>query len=247
MYTGGSQVSQCQDVRKISVGGARYSSGCSHESGFRSAVETLRGTCDEAVERYTMHVTYYEGERIYFRPLELTDEPCLRRWLNDPANWRTLARMFPINELRERAWIEELYTSQADCALGIVATETNRLIGATGLHNMHRVNRSAYFGLLIGDAAQQSQGYGREATGLMIRLGFTEFNLNRIELDVFADHTAAIKTYEHVGFVLEGRMREAYFRGGRYVDALRYAVLRSDWLRGAGAVDGAGTSVPATA
>ncbi len=77
----------------------------------------------------------------------------------------------------------------------------------------------------------------------MVRLGFMEFNLNRIELDVFADHAQAIKTYEHVGFVLEGRSREAYFRGGRYVDALRYAVLRADWLQRAGKMADPGTDL----
>ena len=35
-------------------------------------------------------VVSYAGEWIYLRPSELEDEPLLRRWINDPRNWRGL-------------------------------------------------------------------------------------------------------------------------------------------------------------
>ncbi len=66
----------------------------------------------------------------------------------------------------------------------------------------------------------------------MLRLGFEEFNLNRIELDVLASNHRAIRAYEKAGFVAEGRSREAIFRGGRFVDLLRYAILRWEWAQG---------------
>lgn len=176
-----------------------------------------------------MIVKYYDGERIYFRPLELSDVSDLRRWFNDPENWRTLQRTYPINELREREFVEKLYQSREDVALGIVRKEDDRLIGATGLHDMSPTDRSAWFGIVIGDRENQSLGFGTEATRLILTLGFREYNLNRIELTVFADHERAIRSYERAGFVLEGRSRQAYFRGGRYGDVLRYAVLRDEW------------------
>lgn len=178
-----------------------------------------------------MTIKFYDGERIFVRPIEQSDEPQLRRWLNDPENWRTLARSNPINELREREYIEKLYKSPEDVPLGIALKEPERLIGCAGLNGMHPVNRSAWFGILIGEKEFQSRGLGAEATELILRLGFEEYNLNRIDLTVFADNTRAIRAYERAGFRLEGRAREAYFRGGRYVDALQYAVLRSEWER----------------
>ena len=179
-----------------------------------------------------MAVNCYDGERIYLRPLETGDEPLLREWLNDPRNWRTLARARPLNELREREYIEKLYTSNEDVALGIVVKDLDRLIGSVGLRGITMPDRSACFGILIGDVDCQSLGYGTEATELMLRLGFEEFNLNRIELDVLADNPRAIRAYEKAGFVAEGRSREAIFRGGRFVDLLRYAVLRWEWAQG---------------
>ena len=176
-----------------------------------------------------MAVKFYEGERIYLRPLELSDEPQLRQWINHPDNWRTLRRVFPCNEVREREWIEKLYASREDIALGIIVKEGDRLVGSAGLMKINPVNRSAVFGILIGDLEYQSRGYGTEATRLMVKLAFEEFNLNRVELSVLASNPRGIKAYERAGFVFEGRAREAYFRGGRYVDELRYAILRSEW------------------
>jgi RimJ/RimL family protein N-acetyltransferase len=64
---------------------------------------------------------------------------------------------------------------------------------------------------------------------LMLRYGFDTLNLNRIFLRVFASNPRAIRSYEKADFIHEGRMREAEFRNGQYVDVLLMSVLRSEW------------------
>ena len=182
-----------------------------------------------------MAVVFYEGERIYFRPVEMADEAVIRVWLNDPANWRTLDQGFPLNEVRERKYIENLYETRENCALVIVVKDGDRPIGVTGLYQIAPVHHSAIFGLIVGDRECQSRGFGTEATKLVVCLGFEEFNLNRIELAVFANNERAIRAYERAGFIAEGRFREVYFRGGQYIDVLRYAILRRDWAVSKGA------------
>jgi RimJ/RimL family protein N-acetyltransferase len=39
----------------------------------------------------------------------------------------------------------------------------------------------------------------------------------------------ALKVYERVGFVLEGRLRQDAFRRGKYWDTLVMSILRSEW------------------
>jgi len=73
-------------------------------------------------------VVYYAGARIYFRPLELQDEPLLRRWINDPRNWRTTSLRPPLNAFREREWIESQGKSSTDYVFGIVVRAGNRLL-----------------------------------------------------------------------------------------------------------------------
>jgi len=172
---------------------------------------------------------YYPGERIYFKAIEQSDESFLRGWLSDPRNWATLGRVLPIGQAREREWIDGLYKEGGDVVFLIVHRQSDRPIGSTGLHRVHAINRTAVLGLLIGDVEYQGQGYGTEACRLLLKYGFEELNLNRIELGVLATNRAGVRAYEKAGLLREGCFRQACFRNGRYVDELRYAVLREDW------------------
>ena len=176
-----------------------------------------------------MNVIYYEGERICFRPIELEDEPLLRRWVNDPCVWATLGMRPPINAVRERRIIEDRPTDGSDFMFGIETRDEQRLIGCCGLHRVRPVERRATFGLMIGDRERQGRGYGGEATRLCVRFGFEELNLHRIELDVFDFNPRGIRAYERAGFTFEGRQRQACYRHGKYHDVLCYAILREEW------------------
>lgn len=174
-------------------------------------------------------VVYYEGQRIYFRPVELSDEACLRRWVNDPRVWRTLGSVLPKNGVVEKQWIESLYKSTTDVVFGIVLKDSHELIGVTGLHRIAPINRKAVFGISIGNVARHNQGYGTEAARLVVRYGFEELNLNRIELEVFANNFRGIRAYQKAGFQHEGCLRQAVFREGRYEDIYRFAILREEY------------------
>ena len=187
-----------------------------------------------------MSVIYYEGDRICFRPIELADEPSLRRWINDPRVWATLSGRPPFNECREREWIEGLGKDRANYVFGIVVKNGERLIGSCGLHGISAVNHSAELGIAIGDVEFQNQGYGTEAVRLALRFGFEELNLNRVGLHVLATNARAVRAYEKAGFVREGCARQAFYRRGAYRDILLYAVLREQWDDESPAADEAG-------
>lgn len=178
-----------------------------------------------------MTVVFYNGERIYFRPLEPADEPQLRTWINDPRVWSTLGHHLPVNEPREREWIDRYGKDDKHVVFGITVRDGGRLIGTCGLHGMGAVARSATYGLMIGDVEMHGQGFGTEATRLAVKYGFEELNLHRIQLDVFSHNPAARRVYEKAGFVLEGCRRQAFFRHHRYHDVLVYAILRDEYDR----------------
>jgi RimJ/RimL family protein N-acetyltransferase len=64
---------------------------------------------------------------------------------------------------------------------------------------------------------------------LLLKHGFETLNLHRIFLRVYETNPRAIRTYEKVGFVHEGRMRQALYRQGQYHDILLMSVLRPEW------------------
>jgi RimJ/RimL family protein N-acetyltransferase len=63
------------------------------------------------------------------------------------------------------------------------------------------------FHITIGERDVWGQGYGTEATGLMLDHAFGTLRLHRIALSVFAFNERAIRSYRRVGFLVEGRSR----------------------------------------
>lgn len=97
----------------------------------------------------------------------------------------------------------------------------------------HRV-RKAEFAILLGDRSVQGVGLGRELTRFALRYGFQEQNLSRISLDVLESNERAIRLYHALGFKDEGRLRQAQYKNGRYLDVVLMAVLREEWVEDAG-------------
>jgi RimJ/RimL family protein N-acetyltransferase len=104
-----------------------------------------------------------------------------------------------------------------------------RLIGNSSFFDFDWVARSAEVGIMIGDKTVWNQGYGSEVMTVLLRHGFRTLNLNRIYLRVYAENKRAIRAYEKVGFVHEGRMRQAVYKQGSYSDILYMSVLREEW------------------
>ena len=71
------------------------------------------------------------------------------------------------------------------------------------------------------------QGIGRALLLEAIDQADNWLGLRRLELDVFADNTAAIGLYESVGFVTEGIKQQAALKNGRFENLIFMARLHS--------------------
>jgi ribosomal-protein-alanine N-acetyltransferase len=69
----------------------------------------------------------------------------------------------------------------------------------------------------------------KEALQAIITWGFREMQLNRIEAQVHPDNTASLAVLDALGFLQEGRQREAGYWAGRHHDLLQYALLNAQW------------------
>ena len=89
-------------------------------------------------------------------------------------------------------------------------------------------NRSASLGIALGDKDCWGGGYGTDTMRVACRFGFEMMNLNRIHLDVYPENERAVHCYEKVGFVIEGRTRDAMFKHGAYHDLVLMSVLAGE-------------------
>jgi RimJ/RimL family protein N-acetyltransferase len=172
------------------------------------------------------------GDRIRLRHVEREDLPRFVEWLNDPEVRRGLAMHLPLSMAEEADWFENTLKREPDerpLAIEVGRAEGWALVGNCGFFNIEWRARSAELGIFIGDKDCWNKGYGTEAMRLLLRHGFDTLNLNRIYLRVFADNPRAIGAYEKAGFVEEGRMRQAEYHEGHYLDVLLMSVLKSEW------------------
>ena len=77
----------------------------------------------------------------------------------------------------------------------------------------------------------RGRGFGGEAIQLVLDHAFDEagLGLHRVSLEVLSINPRAFALYESLGFVVEGRLREAHLDGAHWCDAIVMAVLEDDW------------------
>jgi RimJ/RimL family protein N-acetyltransferase len=185
-----------------------------------------------------------EGEQVVLRRHVPDNLRAFERWYANPAVVR-LTR-YQDGPMRPDE-IERFFAARAlgtdSLAMAIHLRSGDRLIGTCALSQLDPDNGSALFHITIGEPDAWGHGYGTEATRLMIGHAFDALGLHRVGLSVFAFNERAIRSYRSVGFVVEGRAREAIWREGRWWDELSMSILAGDWaaLRPDSVALGAGT------
>ncbi len=178
-----------------------------------------------------MHHPFLIGELVYLRAFErgdMTDR--YFQWFNDGEVTRFMSNgAIPNRQVDVEAFFDRMSRSPNDFVFAIVDRTTETHIGNTAIHNLDWIRRLGEFGIIVGEKEYWRKGYGTEATRLIVGFAFDRLNLNRVWLGVHADHKAAVRAYEKVGFRIEGRLRQEMCRFGTYGDRLIMGILRDEY------------------
>ncbi|MEX1253435.1 MAG: GNAT family protein [Dehalococcoidia bacterium] len=170
-----------------------------------------------------------DGQLVRLRAIEPGDRERAHAWLDDPEVTYYLTMRYPLASA-DPMWLAD--AQPASFANGVylaVETKDGTHIGAINLHELNPEDRKAGLGIIIGDKACWSNGYGLDAIATLLRFAFHEMNLHRVWLSVLAGHEAAIRCYEKCGFRHESRRRQQVFKHGRYWDVLIMSILRDEF------------------
>lgn len=174
-------------------------------------------------------MNYTIGNYILRLP-EQTDIEELYRQKNDPE----ISNMLVGFTMRySRADISEWIEFHRKCASEIVwvvaEADTDRCVGHVGIYEIDNRVGSGEFGIMLGDRTVWGKGLGRACVEFAACYAFDELNLNRLSLTVLSTNERAMKLYRSVGFIDEGRMRQAQYKSGQYVDVLMMGLLKSEY------------------
>lgn len=175
------------------------------------------------------------GKLVTLRPVKRSDITCFIKWFNDPEVTQYLGMYLPMTEMSEEKYIEDLGGARAQTSamfvIEAIEKNGNNPVGTTGLHGINAKDHNATFGIAIGEKDYWSKGYGTEAARLIIKYGFEQLNLHRINSGAFGFNERSIRMHKRVGFTEEGRQRQAMYKNGAFHDHVLFGLLCEEWLK----------------
>lgn len=178
-----------------------------------------------------MSVKFIEGEKIYLRPFSDEDLSLVYFGKNNAEVRQSLFLFNPMTMEQVANEILNMVSSKEAVLFTICRQEDNVQVGQTAFVRIDHVSRAAVFYIAIYDPRFWSNGYGGEATRLMISYAFDILNLNRIQLHVCSENEKAVAAYKRAGFTIEGTLRQAMYHNDRYVDFYVMGILREEYYR----------------
>ncbi|HLZ58952.1 MAG TPA: GNAT family protein, partial [Ktedonosporobacter sp.] len=173
------------------------------------------------------------GEKVALGPIRRDLVPLYQRWINDFAVLRTLViprpSTFEENLARYEAQVAEEQQRRV-AYFTIYDRATLRPIGRTELTDISHRDRSASFGIEIGEADYRGRGYGTEVARLMLDYAFTALGLHNVDLQTWEYNLAGQRAYARAGFCEIGRRRQAKFMNGKLWDIVYMDCLASEFV-----------------
>jgi RimJ/RimL family protein N-acetyltransferase len=171
------------------------------------------------------------GEKVRLRAFREDDLKNSVAWLNNPTVTRYLLNMRPWSLVEEKAWLDRVMKNEdPSSATFVIETNDGEYVGSAGLMHIDPRNRAAEAGIVIGRPEEWGRGQGTDAMKTLLKHGFEELNLHRIALRVYTFNERAIRSYQKLGFVEEGRLRQAMFRHGAWHDVILMAILADEYF-----------------
>jgi RimJ/RimL family protein N-acetyltransferase len=172
------------------------------------------------------------GETINLRAVERHDVPLIHRWFNDPAvmagwGWSAPARSIQHVAGQVEDWLARETAFDRPEAL-IAESLAGDPIGLVVARVDRSEARSVELSLLV-DADHWGQGFGIDMMQTILEACFGGWGVHRIGVRVEEGNERALALYHRLGFIEEGRLRQAAFRDGRHMDVLLLGQLAADW------------------
>jgi len=140
----------------------------------------------------------------YIQEKHLTKSEFLKEWAND----------------------EELCKGVAST---LIITVNGQFIGVVGAYWVDQNTNWLETGIVTYNTDYWNGGYGSEAYRLWIDYLFNNSPLHRLGMSTWSGNERMIRVAEKLGMQCEARIRDARIVDGKYYDAIKMGILRSEW------------------
>lgn len=148
-----------------------------------------------------------------------------RYWRNDPEVYRTCRQDGLITSGENKAYWEN---HRKDSRMYFIERDSWN-VGVCGLTSLDHKNQKAEFSLYIA-RDYRGKGLAKAALYTLLCHGFFDLNLNRIWGEMFSGNPAE-SIFRGLGMQKEGLLKETYFKEGKFIDSVIFAIRRDKWNR----------------
>lgn len=159
------------------------------------------------------------------KPHSARDIPLRVKWLNDPVVSRYVGETPGKKTTRKKQaeWFQAYQKNREKKFFTIFVDGVP--IGFMGFSNISKTHRHADLFLAIGESAYRGKGYGEMSLKWLLRFGFQELKLHKINLGVIDANLPAVALYKKMGFRVEGTMRDEVRIGNTWHAMLSMAIF----------------------
>jgi ribosomal-protein-alanine N-acetyltransferase len=169
-------------------------------------------------------------DRLVLRPFAPADASAVQELAGErDIAYNTALIPHPYPEGAAEAWIEthaEAYEAGRQVVFAITLRDTGELVGSVGL-TLVPEHRHAEMGYWIGKPFW-GRGYATEAAQRVVRFGFVELDLHRVQAHCFARNGASRRVLEKAGLRYEGRRRGYVLKWDEFLDVDQFGLLADD-------------------
>jgi ribosomal-protein-alanine N-acetyltransferase len=173
-----------------------------------------------------MQITFGEYS---IRSFYHSDKTALIKYANNPNISRFLRDQFPFPYTSTDAdsWLMAACNQKIESSFAIA--NDRELIGAIGINIQDDVNRySAEIGYWIAEPFWR-KGIATNALKKFTDYTFNNFDINRIFANVFEGNLGSEKVLLKSGYKKEATLKQAVYKGGKFLDQYIYAILKKDF------------------
>jgi len=170
---------------------------------------------------------------VLFRDFEERDIDFIYRCKNDEKlNSMIVGEWHPCTYEEAVNWVNGCIGEHETYKFWAVCTnnEEQRIVGWVSLSNIDCQNQSVcHHGIVIGDNTYKDGTAMFEAMLFSMDYAFNTLQSHRLYGSCLSEHKTSPHMLNALGFVLEGRRRDAVSKNSRYYDLLEYAILESEY------------------
>ncbi|RAS82044.1 GNAT family N-acetyltransferase [Priestia endophytica] len=168
---------------------------------------------------------------MYMREITRKDLKKIVNWASSEEElmtWAGSSFSYPLKIDELKAYIKGANGIGSDRYI-FVLVQDEEVVGHISLAHIDYQNHSGRIGRVVVEENSRGKGYGTLMMKHMLQIGFEELNLNRISLGVYDFNVSAYKTYEKLGFVQEGILREKLKTTNGYWNSIEMSMLSKEW------------------